>query len=374
MTRSYITNTFFFLAGGIIVLILVLSSATADASMTEVQMSSIQPARLGNETGGSSQIHYQGRLLNPVTGQPKPDGAYTMVFNLYAAASGGSALWTESKNVLVDKGLFSTLLGDTTSFPANLFTGQPLYLGIAVGGDPEAIPRQRIASVAYAIFASTAGDAATLGGKSATEFAPTSHNHTGADIANNAIDSDKIVDGSVASADIANNAINSNKIANGSVSAADIADYARTVAYPAYVLSHSTTNIQPTFAGLRWANAGDGAFLIIPRPADWDGTSDVTFRLFFYPTTNTNGNVQFFMRPRVYNVGDTFLDTTGILSSVASVGLANQYNEMQITVPASRFGTKAWWYLVFQRNTSVTGAYPDDVTIMTVAMNYTAVQ
>jgi len=374
MTRSYLTNTGYFLAGGIIVLVIALSSATADASMTEVQMASIQPARLGTETGGSSRIHYQGRLLNPLTGQSKSDGAYTMVFNIYATETGGSALWTESKNVLVDKGLFSTLLGDTTAFPANLFTGQPLYLGIAVGGDPEAVPRQRIASVAYAIFAATAGEAATLGGKTAPDFAPTSHNHTGADIASNAINSDKLVDGSVSAADIASNAINSDKIVNGSVSAADIADYTRTVAYPAYVLSRSSANIQPSFAGLRWANVSDGAFLIIPRPADWDGTSDVSFRLFFYPESSTAGNVQFFMRPRVYNVGDTFSDTSGVLSNVASVGLSGRFNELQITIPAARFGSKAWWYLVIQRNASVSGAYPDDVTVMNVAMTYTAVQ
>ncbi|MEZ4620384.1 MAG: hypothetical protein R2867_33435 [Caldilineaceae bacterium] len=354
--RSMFQQMLYFFAGGIVVLGIVFTTSSATATPTQVRMTSMLPARLGDETASTSQIHYQGRLLNPVTGQPKPDGAYTMVFNIYAAETGGAALWTESKNVLVDKGLFSTLLGDTTIFPAGLFNGQTLYLGVAIGGDPEAVPRQRIASVAYAVFASTAGNADTVDGKNATDFATAVHTHSGADLANNSIDSAKIVDGSVTSA--------------------DIADTPRTITYPANSLAYNpgSTNIQPTFSGLRWKNAVDGAYLILPRPTDWDGTSDITFRIFFYPESSASGNVQFFIRPRVYNVGDTFLDTGGVLSNVAAVGVSGQYNELQITIPATRFGTKAWWYFVIQRNASVAGAYPDDVTVMTLAMTYTAVR
>ncbi|MBI3943372.1 MAG: hypothetical protein HY326_10205, partial [Chloroflexi bacterium] len=28
-------------------------------------------------------LHYQGRLLDPATGNPKPDGNYSMIFSLY---------------------------------------------------------------------------------------------------------------------------------------------------------------------------------------------------------------------------------------------------------------------------------------------------
>ncbi len=175
--RSHLTNLLYALAGAALLMLLISSSPAATASPTQVQTQSIQPARLGEANAGSSQIHYQGRLLNPVTGQAKPDGSYTMVFSIYAAESGGTALWTESKNVLVNKGLFGTLLGDTTFFPAGLFTGEVRYLGIAVGGDPEAVPRQQIASVAHAIFASTAGDANSVEGKAAADFAAAAHSH-----------------------------------------------------------------------------------------------------------------------------------------------------------------------------------------------------
>jgi hypothetical protein len=104
----------------------------------------------------SPVLTYQGRLLNPTTGAPQPDGVYTFVFRVYNVESGGTALWTETKDLPVANGLFVTLLGDTTAFSANLFDGQNLWLGIKVGSDPEATPRQRLAPVAYAMYSDNA--------------------------------------------------------------------------------------------------------------------------------------------------------------------------------------------------------------------------
>ena len=101
-------------------------------------------------------LSYQGRLLEPTNGQPKPDGAYSFTFRIYDVATGGTALWTETKSINVTNGLFTTLLGDTTTFPANLFNGQNLWLGITIASDPEATPRQRLAPVAYAMYADNA--------------------------------------------------------------------------------------------------------------------------------------------------------------------------------------------------------------------------
>ncbi len=182
---------------GSLVLITLLFFNRASASPTLVQTASMQPAVLGEPDAGSSVISYQGRLLDPTTGQPKPDGAYTMVFNLYNFETGGVALWTETKNVASNKGLFTTLLGDTTFFPAGTFTGQELYLGIAVGGDPETTPRQRVASVAYAVWSSTAAWAETLDGLDSTAFAPVTHAHSGADITNGTLTASKLAVGVV---------------------------------------------------------------------------------------------------------------------------------------------------------------------------------
>jgi hypothetical protein len=127
----------------------------------------------------SQVLHYQGRLLTPGTGEPKPNGDYQMTFSLYNVASGGSPLWTETKSVAVNNGSFATLLGTTTTLALNVFNGQELFLGITIAGDPEMTPRQRIAHSAYAMFAENAG---LLDGHNSTAFAPASHNHSGAAI------------------------------------------------------------------------------------------------------------------------------------------------------------------------------------------------
>lgn len=141
------------------------------------------PAATHLETIATSPaLQYQGRLLDPVNGQAKPDGAYAFAFRIYNTATGGAPLWTESKSVNVNKGLFTTLLGDITPLDSAIFTGQELYLGVTVGTDPEAAPRQRLAHVAYAVYAEKAANASLLGGQSATAFAPATHTHSGEQI------------------------------------------------------------------------------------------------------------------------------------------------------------------------------------------------
>lgn len=147
-------------------------------------------------------LNYQGRLLDPVNGQAKADGAYTFTFRIYNTATGGAPLWTETKSVSVNKGLFSTLLGDTTPLDSAIFTGQDLYLGVTIGTDPEAAPRQRLAHVAYAMYAERAGNATSLNGQSATAFAPATHSHSG----------DQINAGTVAEARIDNALARDNEV------------------------------------------------------------------------------------------------------------------------------------------------------------------
>lgn len=118
-------------------------------------------------------LQYQGRLTNPSTGAPL-DGDQKMTFHIYDVESGGTALWTEAKTIPVARGLFSTLLGDTDVLDPAVFGGQDLWLGIQVGEDPEATPRQRIAPTAYALHAR---DSETVGGKSAWAFSAAGHNH-----------------------------------------------------------------------------------------------------------------------------------------------------------------------------------------------------
>ena len=121
----------------------------------------IGPRRLGADAGPlggvrvagvvTPLLQYQGRLTDPATGASVADGNYTMTFRFYDVAGGGSSLWTETKDVLVQGGVLNTVLGDTTSLDQDLFNGQELWLGIKVGADAEATPRQRVLAVAYAL-------------------------------------------------------------------------------------------------------------------------------------------------------------------------------------------------------------------------------
>ena len=65
-------------------------------------------------------LPYSGRLeLNgaPV-GAPTP-----FVFQLYAADSGGTALWTEAQTLAVSSGLFTAVLGSVTPLPRLICLG-----------------------------------------------------------------------------------------------------------------------------------------------------------------------------------------------------------------------------------------------------------
>jgi hypothetical protein len=96
-------------------------------------------------------LQYQGRLTDPGSGNAVSDGTYTIVFRLYTVDSGGTAVWTETKDVVVAGGLFNTVLGDMIPLDQALFNGQELWLGVKVGTDDEATPRQRLLPVAYAL-------------------------------------------------------------------------------------------------------------------------------------------------------------------------------------------------------------------------------
>lgn len=103
---------------------------------------------------------YQGTLRdangNPITGNVK------LTLRIYDVVSGGSPLYTEVFDpVFARTGVFSIVVGDTNTIPANLFDNERLFLGIAVNDDAELTPRQRLHPVPWAMQASTALNALT---------------------------------------------------------------------------------------------------------------------------------------------------------------------------------------------------------------------
>ncbi len=108
------------------------------------------------------QINYQGKLTN--SGDVVvADGNYNIEFKLYTVASGGTAIWTETRTltnrVPLANGLFSAMLGKVTSLSGVDFN-QTLYLGVNIGGtadtpawDGEMTPRKKLGAVPAAFEA-----------------------------------------------------------------------------------------------------------------------------------------------------------------------------------------------------------------------------
>jgi len=135
-------------------------------------------------------IHYQARLVDPSTGQPRPDGIYTLHFALYTTDTGGSPVWNENWTGPVTDGRVSIMLGLADLIDPTLFECGTQWLGVAVDGEPEMTPRQEIGWVPKAIHAYqaayadhaddalTAGDCDTVDGNDASEFALSDHSHS----------------------------------------------------------------------------------------------------------------------------------------------------------------------------------------------------
>ncbi len=96
---------------------------------------------------------FQG-LLTDNLNVPLPNNTYTVAFGVYDAATGASALWTETHLVTTHDGVFDVILGSTNPFM--LAFDRPYWLGVTLTGQPEFDPRLAFSSVPYAMTANTA--------------------------------------------------------------------------------------------------------------------------------------------------------------------------------------------------------------------------
>ncbi len=138
----------------------------------------------------ANTVTYQG-VLRDTAGNPVTDGAYPMSFGVFAAETGGAALWTEPQTVTTLDGAFSVELGAVTPL-GTLFAenaGASLWLEVSadVGAGMQAYaPRVPLTRAPYAFHATRAGDADTLDGKHAADIAAdistavTTHDASGA--------------------------------------------------------------------------------------------------------------------------------------------------------------------------------------------------
>lgn len=123
-------------------------------------------------------INYQGILRNP-EGAPI-SGVQKMTFRIYADVTDPlpEAIWLEQHDqVTVRNGHFSVLLGDLSPISPTLFLSPDRFIGITVDPYDEMVPRQRFASVPYALDTAYAHDADTVDGQHASAFAAAGHRH-----------------------------------------------------------------------------------------------------------------------------------------------------------------------------------------------------
>ena len=126
--------------------------------------------------------------------------------------------------------------------------------------------------------------------------------------------------------------------------------------------------------GLSFSNTFNGAtccgFLILKRPLDWDGTSNITATLFTQGIAT--GTDSFFVRPRDFNDGDVNTDTVAIQSDVRDFTSVAQFREFTVVLTAASL-PKDWWMLVIQRATS-SGTNTGDITLLSMEFSYMALQ
>ena len=109
---------------------------------------------------------YQGVLADG-SGAPVPDDTYTLTFKIYDIATDGTALWTETQDVLIIRGIFNVTLGVVT--PLDLPFNNPYWLGITVNGGTELEPRIELSSSAYSLNARSIADSVVTETKIAQE-------------------------------------------------------------------------------------------------------------------------------------------------------------------------------------------------------------
>ena len=215
-------------AGSVLLMVLVLF-------VYNIQAAGMQAAA---EPATTQVLSYQG-TLSTADGTPI-DGSIGLTFRLYAAQSGGAALWSEDHSaanaVPVRQGLFQVLLGSLTPIPATVWDNPSVYLGVQVEGDEQELsPREIISAVPVALQVANLRipegsiDTAKLADGAVTlsklgndvEFIPPDASVTGAKIASGAVTLDKLgpdvvfipPDGSVTNARLAKGAVTSEKTA-----------------------------------------------------------------------------------------------------------------------------------------------------------------
>jgi hypothetical protein len=104
-------------------------------------------------------INFQG-YLNDSAGEPVDD-SLNLTFTIYELSSSGSPLWTESRGVTIENGIFNVVLGTNVYIPDSVFIGgENRWMQLSVEGET-LWPRTRLSMVPYA-YKAHVSDTATM--------------------------------------------------------------------------------------------------------------------------------------------------------------------------------------------------------------------
>jgi len=153
------------------------SGAATDAAAPAVPEAAVQQSSAVSATV-PTVLNYQGTLRD-AEGNPL-SGYHNITFRIYddVTAPIADAIWMEEHiSVTVRSGHFSVLLGNMNPIPPAYFTDSDRFIGVMVAPYDEMVPRQRFASVPYAMYADYAHDADSVDGYGAEAFATAGHDH-----------------------------------------------------------------------------------------------------------------------------------------------------------------------------------------------------
>jgi hypothetical protein len=107
------------------------------------------------------------------SGASLADKDYNITFRLFAAATGGAAVWTESQTLAVKNGVFSTNLGSENPM-SSLNFNDTYYLSLEIGSNGQLTPRSTLTMSPYAIMSQLNGSKNVIPASGKVGFGTTS--------------------------------------------------------------------------------------------------------------------------------------------------------------------------------------------------------
>lgn len=108
-------------------------------------------------------ISFQG-VLADATGKFVADGVHRLTIRIYDSPTAASAVYLETHEATVVRGVFNVIIGSSTPIPLSLSFDRAYFLGVSVADGAELAPRTPMTAVPYALRAAVAEDLAPEAG------------------------------------------------------------------------------------------------------------------------------------------------------------------------------------------------------------------